>query len=282
MPVVSGRRLVGTATAVLGLVVAGACGDEVAPGSGDDGPARYEASLTVLESPTHGPHLCHSVATSDPPQCSGLPVAGWDWEAVDDEESRNGTTWGSWHVVGTYEDGEFRLAEPPGPRRVTPPPDPAERFAPACDRPDVADPSHGAAEWEAMSQDFGPFEIPGEVTAWVSNAAPDATGPFVGNVVVTEGSGAAAKEVLREHYLGPLCVVERGSVSRSDLGTVQEELFDDEARKALGQVQSGGVFGTDAFVTAEVWILEDAARRYARERWGDLVVLEPILRPVES
>jgi hypothetical protein len=74
------------------------------------------------------------------------------------------------------------LVEPPGPPR---PDDEAETdpdFSPACDEPDVVDPSHAVAEWEAMSQDHGPFEIPGLVAVWVSDPAGDWDGPFVGNV----------------------------------------------------------------------------------------------------
>lgn len=85
-----------------------ACGDGGDPGAdvGAGDPDRpYEGSFTVLESADHGPELCVQLAASMPPQCRGLPVVGWDWEAVADEETVGGTTWGGWHVTGTY-DGE--------------------------------------------------------------------------------------------------------------------------------------------------------------------------------
>ena len=59
-------------------------------------PGTYQASGTVLESPEHGPQLCHVVMESLPPQCEGIDLVGWDWSAVDDEESASGTTWGSY------------------------------------------------------------------------------------------------------------------------------------------------------------------------------------------
>jgi hypothetical protein len=72
------------------------------------GPCR--ASGTVLESPDHGPQLCHAVAESYPPQCPGLEVVGWNWAAVDGEEFAGGTTWGAYEVTGTVE-AEVVLAD---------------------------------------------------------------------------------------------------------------------------------------------------------------------------
>jgi hypothetical protein len=61
----------------------------------------YQADALVLESPEHGPQLCREVASSYPPQCGGPDVLGWNWGAVEGEESASGTTWGSYRVVGT-------------------------------------------------------------------------------------------------------------------------------------------------------------------------------------
>lgn len=94
------------ATSIL-LLLLGACGDPPAdpadPGSGPE-PGRYEADGTVLESPDHRAELClGGIAESYPPQCSGLPILDWDWSEVEGEESASGTTWGTFHVVGTYD-----------------------------------------------------------------------------------------------------------------------------------------------------------------------------------
>ncbi len=52
-----------------------------------------------------------------PPQCGGVPIANWDWAAVEREETRAGTTWGEFHVVGTFDGETFTVTEvgPPEP-----------------------------------------------------------------------------------------------------------------------------------------------------------------------
>lgn len=73
---------------------------------------RFAGFFTVLESPGHGPQLCSVVATSYPPQCGGPDIAGWDWSTVE-SESFNGTTWGDYFVVGTWDEAArvFTLTE---------------------------------------------------------------------------------------------------------------------------------------------------------------------------
>ena len=171
------------------------------------------------------------------------------------------------------------MTEPPGPPR---PDDEAENdpdFSPACDEPDVVDPSHAAAEWEAMSQDYGPFEIPDLVAAWVSDPAGDWDGPFVGNVVVLPGAAPAAVARIREHYGGPLCVVERDAPTADELASVRDELLDGPARAALGPVQDAFTDERAGVVVATVWLADEAAVAYAARRWGDLVQLHGLLQP---
>jgi hypothetical protein len=265
----------------LGAGVLTACDDEgsiSSAASGDD-VQHYEASLTVLESRDHGPELCFTVETSYPPQCGRPPVSGWDWTQVDGEETANGTTWGEFHVVGTYDGTGFTLTEAPG--APTTPPDlgRSRDFDPACDDPDVANPAHGGAEWEAMTQDPDGFVIPDLISAWVSDPEGDWDGAFTGNVVVKPGSGEAALAVVRSHYEGPVCVVERDGPSATELDRVQDELFDADSKASLG-VQGAYANSRQGAVVAEVWVADDAALGYAQERWGDLVALQGILQPV--
>jgi len=93
------------------VAAVGGCGNDViATTSGTPGDAdrRYTATAMVLESPDHGPQLClGGVDESLPPQCGGPDIVGWDWESVSDEESRSGTTWGEYTVVGTYDSTRF-------------------------------------------------------------------------------------------------------------------------------------------------------------------------------
>jgi hypothetical protein len=53
------------------------------------------------------------IAESYPPQCSGIPIAGWTWEGVDGSESSGDTTWGAYAVQGTYDGEEFTVSQPP-------------------------------------------------------------------------------------------------------------------------------------------------------------------------
>ena len=75
------------------------CGSVTADGQVQEQPAalRHAGTGTVLQSPEHGPQIClGGVFTSLPPQCGGVPLAGWDWAVAEGEESANGTTTASW------------------------------------------------------------------------------------------------------------------------------------------------------------------------------------------
>jgi hypothetical protein len=253
------------------------CGDQEVGAGGSN--QRYEGSLMVLESGEHGPELCSLVRSSDPPQCDGPPVTGWDWDAVDDEQAAQGTTWGVWHLTGTYEAGRFALTEPP---RAAEPhkADVDTDFSPACPEPDTIDPSEGVDEWEAMSQDFGSFEIPALVDAWVSDPDGQWDGPFVGNVIVLPGTRRAAMERIRAHYAGPVCIVERDGPTSAQLEAVQNQMVDADAKAALGEIQAAHADGRRGAVVATVWVADQRALDYAKQRWGELVELRGILRPV--
>lgn len=271
------RRMALVAMAVL----VAACGDgvqEAIVGSGAD--QRYEGTFTVLESGKHGPELCHLVAASLPPQCGGVPVRGWNWDAVEGEQAVSGTRWGSWRVTGTYEGAHFTLTQSPGPAQLASSGEDAPDFSPACDEPDVVDPTQGGAEWEAMSQDYGPFEIPNLAAIWLS-AAGEKGGRFVGNVVVLPGAGQAATERVRAHYGGYLCVVEREGPTAARLTAIQDELTDDDARRAIGEIVEASADLRRGAVVARVWATNQAALDYAYERWGNLVQLSGLLKPID-
>jgi hypothetical protein len=100
--------------AVTALLVVGGCGSDSDSGANDDRPERYDATATVLERPGDLPELCEgAIAESYPPQCSGKPIVGWDWDDVDGEESASGTTWGVYRVVGTWDGERLTLTEKP-------------------------------------------------------------------------------------------------------------------------------------------------------------------------
>src|SRR5690554_552751 len=69
---------------------------------------------TVLQLEGEAASLClGAVAESYPPQCAGPEIVGWDWAAVDGEESANSVTWGTYAVQGTWDGERFTVTEPP-------------------------------------------------------------------------------------------------------------------------------------------------------------------------
>ncbi len=108
-------------------------GSEVLPAA--DGPVTGQG--TVVEGPGGPPELCLGpVRESSPPQCEGVPLTGWDWDASGvQEQSGEGaatTRWGTYAVTGTFDGrtltvtGSVPLAlydtvAPPSPRPVAPP-----------------------------------------------------------------------------------------------------------------------------------------------------------------
>jgi hypothetical protein len=76
-------------------------------------PAEVSAVGTVLEA-DGGSELCLGpIAESYPPQCSGPSIVGWDWAAVDGDESSSGVTWGTYAVWGDWDGETFTVTEEP-------------------------------------------------------------------------------------------------------------------------------------------------------------------------
>ena len=76
-------------------------------------PAETTAVGTVLEK-DGTPMLClGAIAESYPPQCSGPTVIGWDWAAVDGEETASDVTWGAYAVWGDWDGETFTVTREP-------------------------------------------------------------------------------------------------------------------------------------------------------------------------
>lgn len=91
---------------------AGGAGAEWEPGT-PTLPAEVTAVGTVLEL-DGTPMLClGAIAESYPPQCSGPAVVGWDWAAVEGEETASGVTWGTYAVWGDWDGETFTLTREP-------------------------------------------------------------------------------------------------------------------------------------------------------------------------
>jgi len=71
-------------------------------------PGQVIGQGTVLQKDGEEPQFClGGVAESYPPQCGGPEIVGWDWDAVDGEESASGVTWGAYALTGTWDGTVF-------------------------------------------------------------------------------------------------------------------------------------------------------------------------------
>jgi hypothetical protein len=100
---------------------------------------------TVIEVPGGAPELCLGpVRESYPPQCDGIPLAGWSWAEHPAEQTADtdgpSTSWGSYAVTGTFDGltltvtGAVPLAlydtvAEPSPRPMAPPDLTADQWA---------------------------------------------------------------------------------------------------------------------------------------------------------
>ena len=76
-------------------------------------PVEVQGLGTVLDSDGR-PELClGAVAESYPPQCSGPPILGWDWAAVDGEQTADEVIWGAYAVWGDWDGETFTVTREP-------------------------------------------------------------------------------------------------------------------------------------------------------------------------
>ena len=300
-------RTVLVAAALLSAVFVAACGsgDPDVAGVDPDANQLYEANATVLEqgggmeSPSHGPELClGGVAESLPPQCGGVPIVNWDWDAVEGEESVSGTTWGDFHVVGTY-DGEAFTVTDVGPYDpdesglggerdfTTPCPEPAGGWVAADpSRASDEDFSAGASvaadrqDYVTLWVDYAGDHTPEELDAMLAEGKPVLQ---IMNVVVTDDV-AGAEAAIREAWGGPLCVTQREGHTEVELIAIREEaerFIQDELGLQMTW-SSEGQLGQNA---AEVGVVVDfggAGQAALDERYGPgMVRLFPALLPVQ-
>jgi hypothetical protein len=256
----------------------------------------YEASATVLDD-ADGPKLClGGVAESLPPQCAGLPLAGWDWAAVEGEQSASGTTWGDFHVVGTFDGETFTVTES-GPYDRGAADRGSERdFSTPCPEPDggwTAVDSGRAADADFTAGASAAQARPDYVALWVDYAGdytPDELAqrlnegkPVVQimNVVVAEDV-AGAEAAIREVWGGPLCITQREGHTAQELEQMREEAerFIQEELGLRYLWSASGPVG----LAAEIGVVVDpdgAGQSAVDERFGPgLVRLVPALTPL--
>ena len=244
-----------------------------------EGPVQYEANTTVLESKEHGPMLClGGIMESYPPQCGDVPVDGWTWDAVEGEESANGTTWGGYHVRGTYEDDRFGVVKVGRFRN-----EPSRKdydFSPACKKP-WPSPNQSKTSHEDFEAAVTYANRQRNVSAvWVSyldeKDPPEQRDEMLLNAAFT-GRLAHHQSEIRERWGGPLCVV-RYETSRRQLSAIRREVGEmPEIRKwslwsDINEVQS--------YVEIGLIVLTEETEAKLRRRYGDLVKASGALQPV--
>ncbi|MEV0230831.1 hypothetical protein [Nonomuraea sp. NPDC050786] len=257
---------------------------------------RYEADLTVLSNPQHGPQLCAFVAESLPPQCDGPDIIGWDWNAVQ-HSAQNGVRWGEYHVVGTWDGKSLTLTEPPrSAQRGDAPADPS-RLSTPCPKPvrgwrpvdsaKATDRSMEAALARART-------LPGYAGSWLDQSYLEeidgydpqdrrdveryANDPqrLVLNLRFT-GDPAARESAIREVWGGALCL-SRAERTEAELRALQER-----ASKEIEGAQSASVDERAGRVEIGVWVVTPELQQEIDEKYGTgLVVLDGYLKPVGS
>ena len=251
-------------------------------GTQPDPNGRYEANTIVLEDQVHGPMLClGGMLESFPPQCGDVPVAGWNWAKVKGEERAGGTTWGAYHVVGTY-DGEKFVVTQAGPSEMDD--SLSERdFSSPCKEP--------AGGWgdldHATQNDVAPVSKYADaqedyVTSWVTHLDPTAQefSPVIVNVIFTRDA-ARHEAAIRDVWRGPLCVVERDVPSAGELARIRKEAESSLHELGLRMLWSAGP-GVEPIV--EIGVVADPVGQGQAafdERYGaGFVRLQPALQPV--
>jgi hypothetical protein len=251
--------------------------------SGPDPNQLFEVNTTVLEDRTHGPMLClGGVLESLPPQCGNVPVANWDWQAVSGEERLSGTTWGNYHVVGSY-DGKSLTPTDVGPYADDPAASPTDPgFSSPCHEP--------AAGWGALEQatqeDARPAAAyarsqPNYVTSWVTHLEPAQAeyGPVILNAVFT-GDRERHEAEMRKVWGGPLCVIARDVPTADELARIRKEAEASLDDLGLSMLWSAGPSVEPIIEIGVVVDVEGKGQAAFDARYGAGVVrLIPALKP---
>jgi hypothetical protein len=265
------------------VVLATGCGAGGATVGGSDvapvaEPQLYQVDATVLQRDGDVAQICFAVMESYPPQCGGVPIANWDWNAVSRKDSASGTTWGSYHLVGSYDGDTFTVtdvgpAEPAVPAVVD--------LTPACPKPAggwaAPDPSRGTDEYVSAPDTYA-RQQPDYVASWVTYVE-DTPGLVVFNAVFT-GDAERHEAELLQVWSGPLCVVAQDVPTAAELEAIRQEA---EARLAELGVEL--VSSTAERIVDLQVVLDEDGRAQAEfdEEYGPGVVrVTSLLRPAKQ
>lgn len=298
------RRVFAVLAGLLVLVLAG-CGAggpgvaEVSPPTASTPtPTRvYEADLTVLEQrgetpfPKHGAMLClGAMAMSYPPQCGDVPIANWDWDAVEGEEKASGASWGQYHVAGTFDGETFTVTEV-RPYSHHPSAFWSEvDFSSPCREPAggwiLPDPKQ-ALQQEASGASAYAESQPDIVNSWVTHFDPanpgdtefDEFDPVIFNAVFA-GDVERHEAEIRKRWPGPLCVVEGEGPTKRELSRIRAEAEAYVTGELGLQMLGSSAGGVEPII--EIGVVADpggAGQAALDARWPGIVRLFPALRP---
>ena len=273
------RRLLAVIVLTLVGCAASDPGGQAQGQTADTRQRRYQATAMVLASRHHGPQLClGAIALSLPPACEGLPIPNWRWDRVQGEQTANGTTWGRYRLVGTYDGATFTVSR----AALAPPerqPSHEEQFKreprPGCPEPEggwaVPDPAR-RSERHLEPVTRAARAQPDFAGLWLSYLAPmgnnvaEDPGEFVLNVAFT-GDLARHQAQLRPRWGGRLCVTRQQRSYRRLLG-IQRELHGDAGGDLGVRVLATGIDETANAVSLTVVVLEERARQALTARYG--------------
>lgn len=246
---------------------------------------RFRVLATVLQSPDHGPQLCSAVADSYPPQCGGPDIAGWKWDGLP-KDSANGTTWGTYLLIGRWDGKTFTLTEPPSTD--------AGRYKPPTRTPDFKSPCpEPKGGWKpidpAKATDEAMQAVNGMVMTdpdfgglWIDQATPSLIGgtpandpqKFVLNVRFTKDLARHEAEI-RKVWGGALCV-SQARHTEAQLRKIQDEL---STEPGMTYASTDIVAGT---VEIGVFVATEKRQRELDAKYGaGLVNLIGTLEPID-
>jgi len=241
-------------------------------------------SGTVLQEDGAKPELClGSVHESFPPQCSGVPLNGWDWELVDGEQAWRGTTWGDATVTGRFDGGTFVVSSVGS---YEPAPDVGFDFTVPCEEPDggwvATDPTRTSDDDRLAATRDAEAE-PDHTASWISYLTPptestEDPGPYV-LVLGFTGDLDRHRAEAAKLWGGPLCVFEQHRTFR-ELRSIQRGL-EDVAADVGAEMTFSDVDISSNRVEMGVIVTSPELERVLADRFGEGAVrVVPALRRV--
>jgi len=238
----------------------------------------YQVDGMVLRSHAHGPELCLGpIPAVYPPTCGTIPITNWDWSSVSGEHTSRETTWGTYHLIGTFDGTRLTLTRPPT----------APRDAPAAPQTEITTPcSVPVGGWKPPSppisqEEAGRFQAgitddPDFAGDWVDYMnAPNGERFFVFNAAFTRDLEQHRTELQRE-WSGPLCVTQ-AERSLDELKSIQHRLSEIPRMRVL----DSGINVVADRVECDVVVLGPEQKASLDQRFGAGAVLAtPALTPV--